>query len=108
MTGSYDPGFNLAGILISLSGIMLFAIPYMKTKPYNYTLATVTITAEDYDEDLLRELQPKPVAKKRRQSKKKNYLSGKNNTAQERQLLDVTHLDSAVKQQESGLDQEIV
>lgn len=31
MTQSYDPGFYLAGALIALSGLMLFAIPYMQT-----------------------------------------------------------------------------
>jgi hypothetical protein len=56
VTGSYDPGFNLAGMLISLSGIILFVIPYMKTKPYNYNLSTITVTADDHDKDLLRDL----------------------------------------------------
>ena len=34
VTGSYEPGFNLAGAMISLSGLMLFVVPYMDTKPY--------------------------------------------------------------------------
>jgi len=50
VTGSYDPGFNLAGMLVSLSGLMLFVIPYMETKPYNYSLATVTVTSVGHED----------------------------------------------------------
>lgn len=33
-TGSYDPGFNLAAALISISGLMLFIVPWLDRKIY--------------------------------------------------------------------------